>query len=155
MIERIISGGQTGADRAALNVAIQLGIPHGGWCPRGRRAEDGRIPDHYQLQETRDDGYLVRTKRNVESSDGTIIFVDRMTAGSARTRDYCRQIRKPFVIIANTTSRGEYGRARLIAWLHLAQPRILNVAGSRESRAPGIASAVHSLLYHVLQVIQP
>jgi hypothetical protein len=71
---KIISGGQTGVDRAALDAAIELGIPHGGHCPRGRRAEDGRIPDRYQLTETDSAQYRVRTERNVLDADATLIL---------------------------------------------------------------------------------
>ena len=72
--ERIVSGGQTGADRAALDWAIERGIPHGGWCPRGRRAEDGRIDRRYALRETPAHDYQQRTRWNVRDSDGTLIF---------------------------------------------------------------------------------
>ena len=74
MIRKIISGGQTGADRAALDVAIKFNIPHGGWIPKGRKAEDGRLPDRYQLQEMPTPSYPERTEQNVIDSDGTLIF---------------------------------------------------------------------------------
>jgi hypothetical protein len=74
MLTKIISGGQTGADRAALDAAIEYGVPHGGWIPKGRRTEDGRLPDRYILQETSNIGYPQRTKLNILDSDGTLIF---------------------------------------------------------------------------------
>lgn len=74
IVNKIVSGGQTGVDRAGLDVAIQLGIDHGGWCPKGRRAEDGRIPGCYQLAEADSDEYAFRTERNVVDSDGTLIL---------------------------------------------------------------------------------
>src|SRR5437870_5407187 len=80
-IAKIVSGGQTGADRAAFDWAIANNIPHGGWCPRGRLAEDGIIPDFYRMQETVSTEYVVRTERNVTESDGTVIF----TIGKALT----------------------------------------------------------------------
>jgi hypothetical protein len=73
-LQRIVSGGQAGVDRAALDWAIARGIPHGGWCPAGRIAEDGMIPERYQLRETASPGYRERTRRNVEDSDGTLIL---------------------------------------------------------------------------------
>jgi predicted Rossmann-fold nucleotide-binding protein len=87
MIERLVSGGQTGVDRAALDVAIACGIPHGGWCPRGRISEAGPIPAHYQLTETDSFKYWVRTERNVIDSDATLIlFCDRTRTQCNGTR---------------------------------------------------------------------
>src|SRR2546428_7239726 len=97
MIEKIISGGQTGADRAALDFAIARGIPHGGWCPRGRLAEDGVISDRYQLTETPSANSAQRTEGNVRDSDGTVIFSigPKLTGGSKQTAEFARQHRKP------------------------------------------------------------
>ena len=78
---KIISGGQTGVDRAALDVAVELEIPHGGWCPKGRLAEDGRIPDSYKLRETTSREYAVRTEQNVLDSDGTLILYRESISG--------------------------------------------------------------------------
>jgi len=89
MITRIISGGQTGADRAALDVAIKLGIPHGGWIPKGRKTEKGPLPEKYQLQEMTTGSYPARTEKNVIESDGTLIIArGKLTGGS----DYTRQM---------------------------------------------------------------
>ncbi len=87
MIRKIVSGGQTGADRAALDWAMSRGVPHGGWCPKGRRAEDGPIPARYCLQETEAANYLVRTEQNIVDSDGTVIFTLKavLSGGSKRT----------------------------------------------------------------------
>lgn len=85
-IDKIISGGQTGVDRAGLDVAIALGIPHGGWCPKGRKAEDGTIPAIYQIQETPKTNYKQRTGWNVRDSDGTLILtLGEPTGGTAAT----------------------------------------------------------------------
>ncbi len=87
---KIISGGQTGVDRAALDVAIELGIPHGGWCPKGRRAEDGRIPDRYHLTETPSSGYWPRTVLNVRDCTATLVVVDSRfpsSPGTSKTID--------------------------------------------------------------------
>ena len=86
MVKKIISGGQTGADRAGLDVALTVGLPIGGWCPQGRRAEDGPIPDGYPLVETAERNYQTRTRRNVEDSDGTLILnLGKLDGGTAFT----------------------------------------------------------------------
>lgn len=98
MIERIVSGGQTGADRAALEAAIACGIPHGGWCPKGRRAEDGEIPARYELMETEGSSSLARTERNEKSSDGTVILtIAELAGGSLRAADFARRHHKPWL----------------------------------------------------------
>ena len=92
MIETLLSGAQTGADRAALDWAIFRDVPHGGWCPKGRKAEDGKIPPHYQLTETPSASYLQRTEWNVRDSDGTVIFTvaAELAGGSKRTADFAK-----------------------------------------------------------------
>src|SRR5437868_7117285 len=102
---KIISGGQTGVDRAALDVAIELGIPHGGWCPRGRRAEDGVIPPRYQLAEHESPSYDDRTRRNVAESDATLILCDQeatrpLQGGTKLTCDEARRLHKPCLLIS-------------------------------------------------------
>src|SRR5229473_8136967 len=96
-VQRIISGGQTGADRAALDWAIENGVPHGGWCPKGRLAEDGRIDIRYQLQEAPSSGYPQRTEWNVRDSDGTVIFsiAPVLTGGSKQTVNLAMKHQKP------------------------------------------------------------
>ena len=151
-IQRIVSGGQTGADRGGLDAAIAAGVAHGGWCPRGRRAEDGVIPAKYQLQETASADYVERTRYNVRDSDATIIFVAQMTPGSRLTVQTCLGAHAPYYIMANTVSRGETaGLANLLAWLDKTNPTVLNVAGSRESRTPGIAGAVERIVTRLLR----
>ncbi len=134
-ITKIISGGQTGVDRAALDVAIQLGIPCGGWCPKGRKAEDGPIDQKYPLQETSSAAYPVRTGRNVKESDGTLILTRGVpTGGTARTIDLAKKHKKPLLIIEL-----EDGDPELVArWIEGNSIRILDVAGPRESKHPGI-----------------
>jgi hypothetical protein len=137
-ITRIISGGQTGVDRAALDVAIARGIPHGGFCPKGRRAEDGRIPGKYQLEECHSPEYPVRTALNVQNSDGTLIITrGEPDGGTKLTIDLCAQHQKPhFIVDVNRTldidAFGAWNRANKIA--------VLNVAGPRESKQPGIGN---------------
>ena len=95
-LEKIVSGGQTGVDRAALDVAMSLGIPCGGWCPKGRKAEDGRIPDRYPLRETDSASYRKRTILNVADSDGTLILaVGELRGGTLATKRAASELRKP------------------------------------------------------------
>src|SRR3989338_5590679 len=96
-INKIISGGQTGADRAALDFAIAHGIPHGGWCPKGRKAEDGAIPLRYQLSEMATCDYFNRTKQNIADSDATLILnIGELDGGTKRTVGFARRLKKPF-----------------------------------------------------------
>ncbi len=105
-VQKIVSGGQTGVDRAALDAAATLGLQRGGWCPRGRRAEDGVIPRHYPLQETDSPRYDVRTRRNVRDSDATLILHRGTLRGGTRfTAEYCRQRRKPCLLVDLSQTR--------------------------------------------------
>lgn len=154
MVERIISGGQTGADRGGLAAAISMGIPHGGWCPKGRRAEDGRVPARYRLQETGSSSYRSRTKRNVLDADATVIFTrGKLEGGSLLTARVAQEAGKPCLhldlerIGSNLTA----AVAQLRSWLADNEVRTLNVAGSRESRAHGIQVAVAKFLQLALE----
>src|SRR5688572_80983 len=97
MLNKIISGGQTGADQAALDFALEHGIPHGGWCPKGRLSEDGCIPEKYQLREMPTDAYPARTEKNVLDSDGTVIISisPRLSRGSLLTLKKAQEHGKP------------------------------------------------------------
>lgn len=136
-IERIISGGQTGADRGGLDAAIALGIPHGGSCPKDRRAEDGRVPDKYQLTELKSRNYRVRTGVNVIGSDATVVFTwGAAGPGSGLTLRQCVQHYKPHIHV-NLQERSPEQAATLVRrWLatigHTRSTITLNVAGSRE-----------------------
>jgi len=144
----IVSGGQTGVDRAALDVAISLGLRHGGWCPAGRWAEDGVIPSVYQLEETPSSNPEVRTERNVIDSDGTLILArGKLTGGTAYTRDCAEEHRRPLMIVdlTNPCSPEEVRQ-----WLIQHKIRRLNVAGPRESVAPGIYEQAKAYLREVL-----
>ena len=137
MIEKIVSGGQTGADRAGLDAAIACGIPHGGWCPKGRKAEDGPIPDEYQLTETTSASYLVRTERNVKESCGTVIFtMGPLTGGSLRTADFAKKHGKPWLHFQLSKKDATAEKLREFAAEHSI--KVLNVAGSRASKEPQI-----------------
>jgi hypothetical protein len=150
----IISGGQTGVDRAALDAANALGITHGGWCPAGRRAEDGRIPEHYRLRETDSPDYAVRTRRNVDDADATLIISPPpLSGGTALTHDYAVQVgRSCLVIDPEDTSAVAKARAWL-AQLPAASSGdyTLNIAGPRESQVPGIGDAARRLVLAILE----
>lgn len=141
---RVVSGGQTGVDRAALDVAIALGIAHGGWCPRGRRAEDGAIPERYPLRETPSASYPERTEWNVRDSDATLILHrGRLRGGSALTRRLARAMGRPLLAVDLSASPAS---AAVRAWLEKERVATLNVAGPRESEQPGIHAAALAFL---------
>ncbi len=142
---RILSGGQTGVDRAALDVALALGIPCGGWCPKGRRAEDGPIDQRYPLLETDGSDHGERTRRNVTDADATLILAPQpLTGGSALTRVCAEKLSKVLLVIEPSTADG--ARATVAGWLAEYAPEVLNVAGPRESEAPGIYWAAKTFL---------
>lgn len=150
--KRIVSGAQTGADRAALDVAIALGVPCGGWVPRGRIDEYGRIPDRYpNLVETESADFSVRTAANVRDSTGTLI-VSRggLTGGSLYTQRVAAELGRPCLHLDLTTMSGDESLARLSQWLDAERIEVLNVAGPRESKDPGLYSHVATLLRDVL-----
>jgi hypothetical protein len=153
VIERIVSGGQTGADRAGLEAAITLGLRHGGWCPRGRRAEDGEIPARYSLVEVPSDTYDERTRLNVRDSDGTVVFTRGPLAGGSRlTAEEALRIGKPCLLLDSDRIAPGGGDAvrELLEWIDQYRIRVLNVAGPRESQAPGIERAVASFVTSAL-----
>lgn len=148
MIKKIVSGGQTGVDRAALDVALERGIPCGGWCPQGRKAEDGTIPTRYPLQETGSTRYEVRTEWNVRDSDGTLILAPGvLEGGTALTESLVRRYGKP-VLVINLDDDPDPQAVR--DWLQQASIRILNVAGPRESKYPGIHDRAAEFLHRLL-----
>jgi len=145
---RIVSGGQTGVDRAALDVALELGIPCGGWCPRGRRAEDGAIPPHYPLRETPGAAYSQRTEWNVRDSDATLVLcVGAADGGTRLTLRLARRLRRPYRQV-DLESGADLDALR--GWLERGHYQTLNVAGPRESRRPGVQVAAAALLRALL-----
>jgi predicted Rossmann-fold nucleotide-binding protein len=146
--EKIISGGQTGVDRAALDVAMALDIPCGGWCPRDRKSEDGVIPAKYPMQVSESASYRSRTRRNIEESDGTLILTlnEIMDRGTLLTRQICLTIGKPCLLI-EMQNRTDSMKNDFIEWIRSHSIRVLNVAGCRESTCPGIAAAASVLLH--------
>jgi hypothetical protein len=118
MIKKIISGGQTGADRAALDVAIRLGIPYGGWIPKGRVAEDGPLPDKYQLQEMPTNSYSKRTEQNVIDSDGTLIICrGKPTGGSDYTRQMVLKHKRHLLHIDLTLTTSYDAASLILSWV--------------------------------------
>ncbi|WP_432737661.1 putative molybdenum carrier protein [Maridesulfovibrio sp. FT414] len=143
----VVSGGQTGVDRGALDAAIALGIPHRGWCPRGRKAEDGIIPARYNVQETEYVHYWKRTEHNVLDSDGTLIFsANCESKGTALTIRMARKHRKPVAVVSPDSMVAE---KTVAAWIGAEKIRILNVAGPRESGCPGISNRTRGFLISV------
>lgn len=140
----IISGGQTGADRAGLDVAIELGIQRDGWCPKFRRAEDGRIPDRYNMRETTSAGYEERTLLNVKWADATLICSvgSRLSTGSLLTRRLCEKHEKIWCHFRPELDTVE----ELRDWMNWRRPLVLNIAGQRESKSPGIGDRVREIL---------
>jgi hypothetical protein len=143
--------------------------PHGGWCPKGRKAEDGRIPAKYTLQEMTTGDYLARTEANVVDSDATVVFTEKTpTGGSLRTIEFCLKHRKPWHQISLALESRTRVVSQIVAWLrgeiaydyedYEARPPadcVLNVAGSRESKSPGIADAVEAIMVDVLREVNP
>ena len=149
MLHKLISGGQTGVDRAALDVALALSLPVGGGCPKGRRAEDGPIPDRYPLVETPERNYPARTRRNIEDSDGTLILNrGTLDGGTALTVAHARQIGKPCLIVA---LEAEIEPATFRDWRAANHITVLNVAGPRESKRPGVYAAAYRCLEALFQ----
>ena len=139
MIRKIISGGQTGVDQAALEVAIKLNIPHGGWCPKGRIAENGTIPRKYLVVETESSDYSVRTKLNIRDSDGTLVLLPsstkKITNGTMLTIQEAKEKKRPLLIIDLSRNPDIESMTK---WIRTNNIEALNIAGPRESQSPGI-----------------
>lgn len=149
-LRKIISGGQTGADRAALDWAVANKVLHGGYCPKGRLAEDGPIPTSYALVETKTDKYPERTKLNVETSNATLVIVgeSKLTRGSKLTVTHAEKKQKPVLVVysAGADQPTEAQAAEVKAWLEKHDPTMLNVAGSRASTSPNVYAFTRALL---------
>lgn len=155
MLAKVISGGQVGVDRLGLDIAIALGIPHGGWCPARRRAEDGVIPSHYRLQETPERGYQQRTEWNVRDSDATLLMYFKLplSPGTALTLRLAKRYDKPLLevylprrdgLVAPRIVPGEAFTA-----LARSKPLVLNIAGPRvipEDRRAYAQQAIRDIL---------
>lgn len=153
--QHIVSGGQTGVDRAALDFAMKHGCTHGGWAPQGREAEDGKIAMKYQLLELEQGGYRQRTRRNVQDSDGTLIInCGELTGGTLATKVYAQRLEKPCLVVQlDDGVSGEIANS-VLAWLHEHVIKTLNCAGPRESKIPGIYLLTRELLEAVDRTIR-
>lgn len=168
---KIISGGQTGADREGLDAAIVMGLPHGGWCTKFRRAEDGPIPASYNLIELDNPSYPARTKRNVQACNIAIVWFTRYSAGTNLTERYCIENKKPYILVdlSRPTPYVDFNGVELcqstyadyrdpiastIGRMHdKAGNLVINVAGNRESVSPGIYNHVYKDLMYVFGVL--
>jgi hypothetical protein len=165
IFELIISGGQTGADQGALDAALKLQHPCGGYCPKGRKSEKGPIPPHYPMQELKSASYPPRTKANVKKADGTLIFTyGPPSGGTLLTLEYARKAQKPFYIInfyqndfhLNESQKSDFENIienrlqQIREWGRENKVYILNVAGPRESDHPGTQKMVAEIIYALL-----
>ena len=151
IIEKIVSGGQTGADQAALDVAIKLGIPHGGWVPKGRRTEAGTLHRRYQMREMPTDGYAERTEQNVIDSDGTVILSHgALDGGSALTKIRALERGRPHLHLDMERLSIAEAADALKEWVGNNAIRVLNVAGPRASKEPDIYGVTAAVLESLL-----
>jgi hypothetical protein len=165
-IKKIVSGGQTGADRGALDAAILADLPHGGYCPQGRRAEDGIIPEDYILTEMSTPTYLARTEANVVDSDATLVFTyGQPGGGSLKTIEFAMKYSRPWHHINLDIGTHDDHVDETIAWLNGAieddpgplppQNLVLNVAGSRGMANPELQETVMHIMWDVLREVNP
>ena len=143
----VVSGGQTGVDRAALDWACNHRIPHGGWCPQGRRASDGPLSVKYQLRETESAGYRQRTKLNVQDSDATLILnLGELDGGTLQTQQFAERMGKSHLVVQLDQCAPDESAGRITEWLIAGRFSTLNVAGPREEKRPGIYALTLSVL---------
>lgn len=154
-IAKLITGGQTGADRAALDAAVSLGRPYGGWVPKGRKTEDGPLHHSYKLLESESDKYEVRTEQNVLDSDATLIFSHgELTGGSKLTGELAQQHGRLWLHIDFNDFPGLSALPHITGWLREHHVRVLNVAGPRASDDPRIYRAVYAVVRGLLEIDQ-
>jgi hypothetical protein len=153
LVSKIISGGQTGADRAALDAAIDLDIPHGGWVPLGRKAEDGAVAEKYRVQEMETDSYSARTEQNVVDADGTLILSHgQLTGNSALTERLAKKHGRPYLHIDLNKTNAFKAAQGINQWIQESGIKILNIAGPRASEDPEIYDHAYKVLktaYHL------
>lgn len=148
MVRKIISGGQTGVDRAGLDAALEAGIPIRGCCPKGRLAEDGVVPASYPLRELTRGGYPARTEKNVVDSDGTLVLnFGRVSGGTHATVDFAEKHGKPCLVV-QLDQRPDVVEA--LAWIAEHGISTLNIAGPRESKHPDVYTAALAFLRQFL-----
>ena len=150
-IQKIVTGGQSGVDRAGLDAALELGISVGGWCPKGRKAEDGLISERYPLIETESDEYIVRTEWNVRDSDATLILnLGLLEGGTKMTEVFAIKHHKPYLIIP-LDELVEFDDIK--SWLKENHVKVLNIAGPRESKRPGVYKLAKAFLNELLKQV--
>lgn len=148
---KIISGAQTGVDRAALDAALQNNVPCGGWCPKGREAEDGAIPELYPVHALREGGYDERTKKNVQDSDGTIIiYFGKPSGGTEKTLLHCLIEKKPYLLLDGQEVNTSTAAERIIEFISLLAGGTLNFAGPRASEEPRAYEYTSAVIYKFL-----
>lgn len=137
MFRKVISGGQTGVDRAGLDAARAAGIPTGGYCAKGRLAENGAIPESFPVSEYESHLSSVRTKKNVIASEGTLILnKGNLSGGTFRTQEFAAKHGKPYLVVQLDAPK-VIKQEKVLDWLEEQQIRVLNIAGPRESKSPG------------------
>lgn len=146
---KVVSGGQSGVDKAALDAGRALGLPLGGWCPRGRKAEDGPIDPSYPLDETPDEDYTQRTEWNVRDAGGTLVLTrGRPSGGTAFTIAVARRLGRPLLVL---DLGADPAPDEVRRWIETAGIGVLNVAGPRESQRPGIGAQARAFLEEALR----
>jgi hypothetical protein len=147
-LKKVISGGQTGVDRGALDAALDMGLEAGGWAPKGRRAEDGIIPDRYPVKETPSRDYEQRTEWNVRDSDATLVLTTgKPEGGTHSTIETAHRLEKPVFVVDLLKP---HNLSSISFWLDYEQVKTLNVAGPRESKVPGIRAMAMAFLKDLL-----
>ena len=155
MLKKIISGAQTGADRAALDVARRLDIPYGGWVPKGRLAEDGPVSKKYNLQEMPTASYPKRTEQNVMVSDGTLILSHgKLTGGSKYMKECAEKHKRPWLHFNLNDFPANEAIPQIVSWIFRKKIEVLNVAGSRASKNPKIYENTYQIINHVYWLCQ-
>lgn len=150
ILKKIVSGGQTGVDRGALDAALVLKFPCGGWCPDGRLAEDGVIDDRYPMQELIGGDYADRTTENVKDADGTaIIHYGDLVGGTAQTYSDCKSMLKPYLLIDATQIKSAQAASLVYQFIQDKNIAVLNVAGPRESKVKG----AYEYSYDVISIL--
>ena len=151
---KIVSGGQTGVDRAALDTALSMGVEVGGWCPEGRASEDGGIPEPYPLTELPGAGYPERTRQNVIDSDGTIIIYFTCPSGGTKlTIDFCIEEKKPYLLIDAEKVETAEAAKHIVDFVQENSIQVLNMAGPRASVEPRAYSYTSAVLETTLNYL--
>lgn len=152
MLRKIVSGGQTGVDRGALDAALEAGFPCGGWCPKGRKAEDGGIPDRYPLTELPGADYRQRTRQNVVDSDGTLVVcLGEPSGGTLETVRFARHLGKPLLVVVGAQTVAPALARRAADFVAANSIAVLNVAGPRESGWPGARACAQQVVSGLIE----